>query len=96
MGDRDIRAEPRGPDSHRRLRPFMNMVRCPLGVRYAIRSGHAKQLKQSRSRMVLEQFGVANVAAQGVNRLMTAHIHHFEDGHTCAGGRRRGNQRRRE
>ena len=43
--------------------------------------------KQPSARMILEQFGIANVTPEGVHRLVTRNIHHFEDGSTL--GRRR-------
>jgi hypothetical protein len=36
-------------------------------------------LKQPRARVVLEQLCIANIAPQGVHRLVTAYIHHLED-----------------
>src|SRR6266481_5193966 len=46
-----------------------------------------RSLKQPRSGVILEQLGVANIAAQNVNRAVTAHVHHLEDRRTPAGGR---------
>src|SRR6266511_519693 len=37
----------------------------------------ARDLKQPRAGVILEQLGVANIAAQGVNRAGTAHVHHL-------------------
>ena len=37
--------------------------------------------------MILEQLGVANIATQGVNRAVAAHVHHLEDRRATGGGR---------
>ena len=38
--------------------------------------------------MIFENLGVANIAAQGINRAVAAHVHHFEDRGATLGGRR--------
>jgi len=37
--------------------------------------------------VILEQLGVANIATQGVNRAVAAHVHHLEDRRATGGGR---------
>jgi hypothetical protein len=37
--------------------------------------------------MIFEQFGVADVAAQRIHRLMPAHVHHLENGCSIGGSR---------
>jgi hypothetical protein len=37
--------------------------------------------------MILENLGIAHVAAQGINRMVAAYVHHFENGCAALCGR---------
>ncbi len=69
------------------MRVVPDKRRCRFHVRCHCPPMSTRSLKQPRSGVILEQLGVANIAAQNVNRAVMAHVHHLEDRRTPAGGR---------
>lgn len=45
------------------------------------------QLQQAAAGVILEQFGVAHIAAKRIDTLVTAHVHHLENRRPFGGGR---------
>jgi hypothetical protein len=48
-----------------------------------------REIKAAPPRMVLEQLGIAHIAAERVDRLVSTDVHHFENGCAALGSRRR-------
>jgi hypothetical protein len=60
----------------------------PIVAKQAAYVAGACDLKQSCPGVILENLGIANIAAQGINRAVAAHVHHLKDRGAAFGGRR--------
>jgi len=58
---------------------------CEASVGATDYGAGASPLEQSRPRMILEQFSVADVTPESIYRLVQANIHHLEDRRALAG-----------